>query len=65
LRAGTLHVGKTGDLANRTWQHKRDLIDGLTKKYGVRPGSAEIVLTPSSFHRKFTKGTGSPLVKIL
>ena len=25
----------TGDLAERTWQHKSDLIDGFTKKYGV------------------------------
>jgi predicted GIY-YIG superfamily endonuclease len=24
----------TGDLAERTWQHKNDLIDGFTKKYG-------------------------------
>jgi putative endonuclease len=34
-RNGTLYVGVTGDLANRTWQHKSDLIDGFTKKYGV------------------------------
>jgi putative endonuclease len=32
---GTLYVGVTGDLAERTSQHKSDLIDGFTKKYGV------------------------------
>ena len=32
---GTLYVGVPGDLAERTWQHKSDLIDGFTKKYGV------------------------------
>jgi putative endonuclease len=32
---GTLYVGVTSDLANRTWQHKNDLIEGFTKKYGV------------------------------
>lgn len=32
---GTLYVGVTGDLAKRTWQHKSDLIEGFTKKYGV------------------------------
>ena len=34
-RNGTLYLGVTGDLANRTWQHKNDLIEGFTKKYGV------------------------------
>ncbi len=32
---GTLYVGVTGDLAERAWQHKSDLIDGLMKTYGV------------------------------
>jgi len=32
---GTLYVVVTSDLAERTWQHKSDLIDGFTKKYGV------------------------------
>ena len=32
---GTLYLGVTSDLANRTWQHKSDLIEGFTKKYGV------------------------------
>jgi putative endonuclease len=34
-RNGTLYVGVTSDLANRTWQHKTDLVEGFTKRYGV------------------------------
>lgn len=32
---GTLYVGVTSDLVKRVWQHKQDLIEGFTKKYGV------------------------------
>ncbi|HEY0107559.1 MAG TPA: GIY-YIG nuclease family protein [Rhizomicrobium sp.] len=32
---GTLYIGITGALAERTWQHKKDLNDGFTKRYGV------------------------------
>ncbi|MDE2112202.1 MAG: GIY-YIG nuclease family protein [Alphaproteobacteria bacterium] len=34
-RNGTLYTGVTSDIVNRTWQHKSDLIDGFTKRYGV------------------------------
>jgi putative endonuclease len=34
-RNGTLYVGVTNDLIGRTLQHKNDLIEGFTKKYGV------------------------------
>jgi putative endonuclease len=34
-RNGTLYVGVTSDLAGRTWEHKNDLVEGFTKKYGV------------------------------
>ena len=34
-RNGTLHVGVTSNLAGRTYEHKQDLRDGFTKKYGV------------------------------
>ncbi|HEY0281922.1 MAG TPA: GIY-YIG nuclease family protein [Rhizomicrobium sp.] len=34
-RNGPLYTGVTSDLANRTWQHKSDLIEGFTKRYGV------------------------------
>ena len=34
-RNGTLYVGVTSNLVQRVWQHKNDLADGFTKKYGV------------------------------
>ena len=34
-RNGTLYVGVTSDLVRRVWEHKSDLADGFTKKYGV------------------------------
>ncbi len=33
---GTLYVGVTSDLSYRMGQHDQGLIDGFTKKYGVR-----------------------------
>ena len=32
---GTLYVGVTSNLVQRVWQHKSDLVEGFTKKYGV------------------------------
>jgi putative endonuclease len=34
-RNGTLYIGVTSDLVQRVWQHKNNVIDGFTKKYGV------------------------------
>ena len=34
-RNGTLYTGVTSDLHGRVSQHKQDLIEGFTKKYGV------------------------------
>jgi putative endonuclease len=34
-RNGTLYVGVTGDLQQRAWTHKNDLVEGFTKRYGV------------------------------
>src|SRR6185312_15092142 len=34
-RNGTLYVGVTNDVMNRTRQHKEKLIEGFTRKYGV------------------------------
>ena len=32
---GTLYVGMTGNLAGRASEHKEDLREGFTRKYGV------------------------------
>ena len=32
---GTLYIGVTSNLVQRVWQHKNDLVEGFTKKYGV------------------------------
>ena len=34
-RNGTLYTGVTSNLIQRVWQHKNNLVDGFTKKYGV------------------------------
>jgi putative endonuclease len=34
-RNGTLYVGVTSDLITRVSQHRADLIEGFTKKYGI------------------------------
>jgi putative endonuclease len=34
-RNGTLYVGVTSDLVKRIWQHKNNVVDGFTKRYGV------------------------------
>src|ERR1041385_1626622 len=33
---GTLYVGMSGNLESRIFQHRHGLIDGFTKKYGVK-----------------------------
>lgn len=34
-KKGTLYIGVTSDIVQRSWQHKEGLNDGFTKKYGV------------------------------
>jgi putative endonuclease len=33
---GTLYVGVTSNLARRIWEHREGVIDGFTKKYGLK-----------------------------
>ena len=34
-RNGTLYVGVTSNLVKRIWEHKNNLAEGFTKRYGV------------------------------
>lgn len=32
---GTLYAGVTSDLIKRVWEHKNDLVEGFTRRYGI------------------------------
>ncbi|MCB1563755.1 MAG: GIY-YIG nuclease family protein [Alphaproteobacteria bacterium] len=35
-RNSTFYVGITSDLSKRIWEHKNEVADGFTKKYGIK-----------------------------
>jgi len=35
-RNGTLYVGVTSNLLQRTWQHREGMIEGFSKRYGAK-----------------------------
>ncbi|MDB5799526.1 MAG: Excinuclease subunit domain protein [Rhodocyclales bacterium] len=35
-RNGTLYIGVTSNLVQRVWQHKEELVEGFTKRYGIK-----------------------------
>lgn len=34
-RNGTLYIGVTSDLCKRIWEHKNNVVEGFTKRYGI------------------------------
>ncbi len=34
-RNGTLYVGVTSDLIKRIWEHRNNVVEGFTRRYGV------------------------------
>ena len=35
-RNGTLYIGMTDNLARRVWEHQTGVVEGFTKRYGVK-----------------------------
>jgi putative endonuclease len=35
-RNGTLYIGVTGDIARRSWEHRSDVAEGFSQRYGVK-----------------------------
>ena len=35
-RNGTLYTGVTANLLQRIWQHREDVVEGFTRRYGVK-----------------------------
>jgi len=33
---GTLYVGVTADIQRRAWEHREGLVDGFSKRYGLK-----------------------------
>jgi putative endonuclease len=69
-RNGTLYVGVTSDLVKRVWEHKDDVVEGFTKKYGVHDlvyfelhGDMESAITREKQLKKWHRGWKIELIE--
>ena len=35
-RNGTIYLGSTADLLRRAWEHRNDVVEGFTRRYGCK-----------------------------
>ena len=55
-RNGTLYIGVTSNLRRRIWEHKNDVAEGFTKKYGVhRLREYFVAKRPGQLKKKLVK----------
>ncbi len=36
MRNGTLYIGMTNNIIRRMWEHREGIVEGFTKKYGIK-----------------------------
>jgi putative endonuclease len=69
-RNGTLYTGVTSNLLKRVYEHKNDLVEGFTKKYGIHclvwyeaHGSAETAIPREKQIKKWNRQWKLELIK--
>ncbi len=69
-RRGTLYIGVTSNLLKRVYEHKNGMVDGFTKKYGVKMlvyyeahGSAESAITREKQIKKWRRAWKLELIE--
>ena len=69
-RDGTLYIGVTSDLVKRVWEHKNDVVEGFTTKYGVHDlvyfemhGDMESAITREKQLKKWNRGWKIELIE--
>ena len=71
-RNGTLYIGMTNNLLRRIWEHKNDLAEGFTKKYGVHllvwyevAGTALVAITREKQLKKWNRAWKIRLIEAM